>query len=715
LFVSVNLPIVLSVASHSASVVGGGNLYLGGVISDGGSGFGITKTGNGTLTLTNNNTYIGPTTINAGQLALDFTGGAANIVSSSSVLTLGGGTLTTVSASSSTTETFASTTLASGVTVISNSVSGTGTPTIALGAFTYDAGAAVMFIGPSYSQGVSSSSGQTGAINNSDPVTGLQAATANITTTSGTANQELTGSSTGVGNNNSTAALAAFATVGLYDYAIVVNSSPFTVIGASQGTAQTGTAGVGTDGTDGAYTLVNAGNTGGSGGGSGGPFDLVGNCAGHNTDSLTAIRFNGPGSATYNAAGGTTSVGGILVTPNVGAGNISITAIAGGLRGGSPASVVIWQNNVSGFLNFTGGGLGNGKTAGTGYVQAGPGTVNYTVADGYTGQTWLDGGVSQIIADSGFGAPATVAAVNMNGGTILGNAIFSLDNGTTATARPIVLGNNGGGLAATAGSRMTVDGVVSNALSGTGPLFIGIAASSANGNVAGLVPGTGTGTANTTATNATGTVVLSGANTYSGGTVLQTGTLNINGINALGGANYGGLAFNGGTLQYATAFTGNGSGDLTSIGTAGITVAAGGGTIDVNGNSVTYAGSIGNGGSGALTAYSSAVGGVLTLSGANTYTGGTVVSNNTLLLVNNTSGSGTGSGGVSVLTGTLGGTGTISGSVTVQSAGQLAPGNGGVGTITVGRRNCERETARGLRGEASNGLVVVKRKEKGKN
>jgi hypothetical protein len=46
------------------------------------------------------------------------------------------------------------------------------------------------------------------------------------------------------------------------------------------------------------------------------------------------------------------------------------------------------------------------------------------------------------------------------------------------------------------------------------------------------------------------------------------------------------------------------------------------------------------------------------------------------LLVNNTTGSGTGTGNVTVnSSGTLGGTGTISGSVTVNSGGNLSPGN----------------------------------------
>lgn len=65
--------------------------------------------------------------------------------------------------------------------------------------------------------------------------------------------------------------------------------------------------------------------------------------------------------------------------------------------------------------------------------------------------------------------------------------------------------------------------------------------------------------------------------------------------------------------------------------------------------------------------------GSLTLTGANNYSRGTTISNGTLL-VNNTSGSGTGSGFVSSSGGALGGSGIISGTVTNQAGGTLAPG-----------------------------------------
>jgi len=56
--------------------------------------------------------------------------------------------------------------------------------------------------------------------------------------------------------------------------------------------------------------------------------------------------------------------------------------------------------------------------------------------------------------------------------------------------------------------------------------------------------------------------------------------------------------------------------------------------------------------------------GTFTISGANTYTGGTAVSGGTLLVTNQT-GSATGTGAVQVNAGTLGGTGNISGPVTI--------------------------------------------------
>ncbi len=99
-------------------------------------------------------------------------------------------------------------------------------------------------------------------------------------------------------------------------------------------------------------------------------------------------------------------------------------------------------------------------------------------------------------------------------------------------------------------------------------------------------------------------------------------------------------------------------------------------TVGQNGQSTGYSGVLGGGGS-----LSKVGAGVLTLSGANIYTGGTVVSGGALL-AGNTSGSATGTGEVTVSgTGTtLGGSGTIAGPVTIGAAAKLQGGNGTAGT-----------------------------------
>jgi fibronectin-binding autotransporter adhesin len=233
--------------------------------------------------------------------------------------------------------------------------------------------------------------------------------------------------------------------------------------------------------------------------------------------------------------------------------------------------------------------------------------------------------------------------VNLNGGTLIGDYTGNLGRSAARRIRWRWATTAAAWRRSTT-TTLTVDGLVSGA-TGTGPLVIGIPASSANGNFAGLLPGTGgtvspglaANTANTTPVYAAGTVILNNTgNTYTGGTILDSGILQLT-VNNLAVLGTGGITLNGGTFQW--------NGVSTDISGRTVTLANGGGTLDVNGNTVTLANSIGNGGSGALTVASTAANGVLNLDGANTYTGATTVNSGA----------------------TIGGTGSLAGALTLSS------------------------------------------------
>lgn len=140
-------------------------------------------------------------------------------------------------------------------------------------------------------------------------------------------------------------------------------------------------------------------------------------------------------------------------------------------------------------------------------------------------------------------------------------------------------------------------------------------------------------------------------------------------IRSIGGSNTSGTATYSGTIT-TDAFASSGNGSSLRV------TSASGGTVDFSGNITD--------GSASVALLLNGTGVVRFTRGAGmNYDGGTTVSSGTLL-VNNTSGSGTGTGAVSVgSASTLGGSGIIAGNTTLAAGSFLAPGasSGTTGTL----------------------------------
>jgi outer membrane autotransporter protein len=212
-------------------------------------------------------------------------------------------------------------------------------------------------------------------------------------------------------------------------------------------------------------------------------------------------------------------------------------------------------------------------------IKRDDGTLVLSGANTYSGGTAIDGGALQVGSDGNLGAAS--GGLSLDTGTLETTASFG-------TGRHVTLNAGGGTFAPVAGTTLALSGVVD----GVGTLTKADA----------------------------GTLVLSGNNSYGGGTVLRGGILGVSSDASLG-ATSGLLDFSGGTLQFESSFN--------PSPTRAVTLDSSGGTIDTNGQAAVFAQIIN--GSGSLTKLGS---GTLVLAADELYDGTTTISAGTLQLGN---------------------------------------------------------------------------------
>jgi fibronectin-binding autotransporter adhesin len=315
------------------------------------------------------------------------------------------------------------------------------------------------------------------------------------------------------------------------------------------------------------------------------------------------------------------------------------------------------------------------------------------------------------------GIAVTAGGIGLNGSgtlTLGASGLISTTTSVSTSSVPLALGAN------TTFSNPNVFTVSSTVnLAGFGLTLTGTGTTSTSNVISGVISGTGS----ITKEGANRWVLSNASNSFSGPVSVNSGMLQVTANNAIPTANavtihantagntstlavannisqtvnslsFGASAASAGAMSVSlgTSSTLTLGGNVTYSGTnnpGAATISGSGGTLNLGGNrtfdvsnSTTVVTDLSVSAIVAGTGHSltKTGAGFMSLSGNNTYTGGTIVSAGSLI-VNNTTGSGVGTGAVTVQSGaSLGGLGSIGGTTTIESGGILTPG-GAVTTV----------------------------------
>jgi len=395
---------------------------------------------------------------------------------------------------------------------------------------------------------------------------------------------------------------------------------------------------------------------------------------GGGTLTLSGTNTFGGAGKTFTIDGGTvnaasasalgSAAGGLVVnsggTLNVNTASITVTSLSGTAGGviatTAPGTAVLEIATTSAGVNagtFAGtiqdGGLGKVVA----FQKSGPGTQTLAGANSYSGGTNIvgDAAVSTLALGANHALPVTTTlTLNANDS---GAAVFDLA-GFDQTVGTIASGALSGGNTAT----------ITNSGASLKTLELSLGGTTFRGSLQDGAGGLALKMSGPTR------LTLSGANTYSGGTLLAAGSIGVS-ADANLGAIAGSLAFTGASTLAAT----------DTFSTLRAFILSADATFDVAADKrLTLSGAIS--GANALTKSGA---GVLEIAADNSalFAGAIVVDSGTLF-VSNASGSATGSGGVTVRTGAaFAGSGAISGALTLESGAMLSP-DAGIATLKTG-------------------------------
>ena len=402
---------------------------------------------------------------------------------------------------------------------------------------------------------------------------------------------------------------------------------------------------------------------------------------------LAALTINSA-SHSYTIAQGSTG-GGVLSL--VTTGTTATVTVQGGRQQTISAPIALGSNvlfTVDPSTSLAVSGEITESTTGKSVTKAGSGTLSLiNGSNSYTGITDIEGGTLEAttLADGGVTSSIGKSAKDA-ANLVLNNGTLEYTGGGTSTDRLFTLGALGGVLNASGAGAVNFTNTDPMGLASGGNRTLSLTGTNAGDNKLAASIGDASGATTAVAKSGTGTWVLSGSNSYTGGTTVSAGTLKVGSATALGGVNNGGLSMsgsgkvdmNGRSIEYGNALTSLSGGTdniITNSSTGTVTMAV------KNTATSTYGGTIRKGGSTADIAVEKYGSGTLVLSGDNGvgnngFGGGVTVGDGTVQLGNDNA---LGTGGLTM------GNSHTTGTPTVDMHGQgptVTSLNGLTGTIT---------------------------------